>query len=46
MINLLANLSSVAYAKENGFEVELLDGYYETDNMILRRFKIIPKGEE
>ena len=43
--DLLVNLSSVAYAKDNGFQVELLDGYYETDHMILRRFKITSKGE-
>ena len=41
--DLLASLSSIAYAKDNGFQVELLDGYYETDNMILRRFKIVSK---
>lgn len=38
--DMLANLSSVAYAKDNGFEIEVLDGYYEANNMILRRFKI------
>lgn len=38
--DMLANLSSVAYAKDNGFDIEVLDGYYEANNMILRRFKI------
>lgn len=38
--NMLANLSSIAYAKDNGFDIEVLDGYYEANDMILRRFKI------
>lgn len=38
--DLLANLSSVAYAKDIGFDIEVLDGYYEANGMILRRFKI------
>ncbi len=39
--DMLANLSSIAYAKDNGFDIEVLDGYYEANDMILRRFKII-----
>jgi hypothetical protein len=38
--DMLASLSSIAYARENGFEVEPMDGYIEVNNMILRRFKI------
>lgn len=35
---LLATLSAVAYAAENGFSVEVKDGYLETNGMLLRRF--------
>jgi hypothetical protein len=38
--DMLANLSSIAYARDNGFVVEILDGYYEVNDMILRRFRI------
>ena len=38
--DLLTNLSSIAYAGDNGFTVETLDGYYEANDMILRRFRI------
>lgn len=38
--DVLAALSSVAYAGENGFQIELLDDYYEANGMILHRFKI------
>lgn len=38
--DMLTNLSAVAYAKENGFSVEILDGYFEANDMILRRFRI------
>ena len=38
--DLLTNLSSIAYAGDNGFAVETLDGYYEANDMILRRFRI------
>lgn len=38
--DLLAGLSAVAYAKENGFKVEILDGYFEANGMMLRRFVI------
>ncbi len=38
--DLLCALSAVAYSNENGFTVQLLDGYLETDRMLLRRFDI------
>ncbi len=38
---LLADLASVAYAADNGYRIEPLEGYYETEHMILRRFRII-----
>lgn len=38
--DLLCALSAVAYSDENGYEVRLLDGYLETDRMLLRRFDI------
>ena len=34
-------LSAVAYAEENGFKVELEDGYYEVGEMILKSFRIV-----
>lgn len=36
--DLMATLSAVAYANENGFSIEAEDGYVETDRMLLRRF--------
>lgn len=39
--DMLANLSAIAYAGDNGFAVEILDGYYEVNDMILRRFRIV-----
>ena len=42
---LLAALSSVAYGKENGFDIELLDGYRESHNLRLRRV-LIKRGNE
>ncbi len=38
--DLLCALSAVAYSNENGFTVQLLDGYLETNSMLLRRFDI------
>ena len=38
---LLASLSAVAYAGDNGFRVEPGDGYFETEHMILREFTLI-----
>lgn len=37
---LLSDISAVAYCEENGFEVIVEDGYLETGDMLLRRFKI------
>lgn len=42
---LLANLSAIAYAQENGYSVEVLDGYYEMNNMLMREFKITKEDE-
>lgn len=39
--DLLMVLSAVAYAEENGFKVELEDGYFEAGNMILKSFRIL-----
>ena len=44
--DMLANLSSIVYAKDNGFAIEVLDGYYEVNEMILRRFKITREATE
>ena len=38
--DLLKTLAAFAYSIENGFSVEILDGYYEAHNMIIRNFKI------
>lgn len=39
--DLLMILSAVAYAEENGYKVELEDGYYEVGEMILKSFRIV-----
>lgn len=44
--DMLANLSSIVYAKDNGFDIEVLDGYYEANDMILHRFKITREASE
>lgn len=41
---MLATLSAAAYGDENGFDVEVLEGYYETHNLRLRRFLMKKKG--
>ena len=33
-------LSAVVYAQENGYKVELEEGYYDVGNMTLKSFKI------
>lgn len=38
--DILASLSAVAYSGENGYVVELEDGYMETEQMLLRNFTI------
>lgn len=42
---LLSTISAVAYAEENGFEVELQDGFVESDDMYLRRFSVRRKSD-
>jgi hypothetical protein len=44
--DLLASLSALAYAEENGFGVEILDGYFEANEMILRRFRMVREDNE
>lgn len=34
-------LSAVAYAEENGFKIEIEEGYFETGEMVLRSFRIL-----
>lgn len=41
---LLSDISAVTYSEENGFEVTVEDGYLETNDMLLRRFKIRRKS--
>ncbi len=36
--DLMATLSAVAYARENGFSVSVGEGYVETEQMLLKRF--------
>lgn len=43
--DLLCAMSAAAYGEENGYVIQLEDGYMETNGMILRRFEII-KGED
>lgn len=38
--DLMATLSAVAYARDNGFLIEVQDGYVETNEMLLRRFSL------
>lgn len=38
--DLLMILSAVAYAQENGYKVEVEEGYYDVGNMTLKSFKI------
>jgi len=40
---LLAAVSAVAYGNENGYEIEVQDGYVETNEMLLRRFVVTKK---
>lgn len=34
-------MSAVAYGEENGYKIELLDGYVEYENMTVKRFRFI-----
>jgi len=38
--DLLMALSAVAYAKENGFQVEAEEGYIESNHMLLKAFRV------
>ena len=40
---LLAAVSAVAYGSENGYDVEVKDGYIESGDMLLRRFVVTKK---
>jgi len=44
--DLLAALSAVVYAEENGFEIVPKEGYLETDQMLLRRFEVIRRKRD
>lgn len=44
--DLLAALSAVVYAEENGFEVIPAEGYLETNHLLLRRFEVIRRKED
>ena len=44
--DLLSALSAVAYGSENGYEIQAEDGYLETQQMLLRRFKIERRKEK
>lgn len=39
--DLLITMSAVAYGEENGYKIELLDGYVEYENMTVKRFRFI-----
>ena len=43
--DLLCALSAVAYGAENGYTIQLEEGYMETNGMILRRFQISKEEE-
>ena len=38
---LLMILSAAAYAEENGFKIEIEEGYFEAGKMVLRSFRIL-----
>ena len=44
--DLLSALSAGAYGSENGYEIQAEDGYLETQQMLLRRFKIERRKEK
>lgn len=43
--DLLCAMSAAAYGEENGYSIQVRDGYVESNRMIVRRFEII-KGED
>lgn len=44
--DLLAALSSVVYAEENGFEVIPAEGYLETNRLLIKRFEVVRRKED
>lgn len=42
--DMLSVLSAAAYARENGYRLEIGDGYLETHGMLLHRFRIIKES--
>ena len=44
--NLLANLASVIHSEDNKFKIEQQDGYYKTNGLKIRNFKITKEKEE
>ncbi len=40
----MAVLSAVAYAKDNGYSIEVLDGYLEVNGLLLHRFLVENEG--
>lgn len=43
--DLMAVLSAVAYANDNGYSIEALDGYLEVNGLLLHRFLLEDEGE-
>lgn len=43
--DLMAVLSAVAYAKDNGYSIEVQDGYLEVNGLLLHRFLVENEGE-
>ena len=43
--DLMAVLSAVAYAKDNGYSIEVQEGYFEVNGLILHRFLVENEGE-
>ena len=41
--DMLSVLSAVAYGEENGFEIRPLEGYVESEGMLIRRFEVTRK---
>ena len=43
--DLMAILSAVAYAKDNGYSIEIQDGYLEVNGLLLHRFLVENEGK-
>lgn len=43
--DLMAVLSAVAYAKDNGYSIEVQDGYLEVNGLLLHKFLVENEGE-